>query len=237
MKYLFALSTFALSAQALSLSELEAQAYHQLEISGALTPELRALTQTQMGLLNDYGCWCYFEENHGKGKGRPADALDALCKKLHDGYECIIADMEAAGTPCIPWTIPYSSAFGGGLPGGLTEADLVTTCEATNGGAGVPTCESMACKVEGMFVQDYFLYSLQGGVIDASKRHANNFDVATECPTTRGVQSEKDCCGAYPNRYPFKTYDGQRSCCQSSTYNANMFSCCNDGSIRVTCPP
>ena len=236
MRSILALSTLALTATAKTLSELQEMAYQQLELSGALTPELRGLTQSQMGLLNDYGCWCYFEGNHGKGKGRPADALDALCKSLHDGYECIVSDMDDAGTPCVPWTIPYTEAFGGGLPGGLTEADIISVCETNNGGAG--TCEAMACKVEGMFVQDYFLYSLNGGVIDAAKRHANGqFDVNTECPTTAGVASEKDCCGSYPNRHPFKTYGGQRGCCVSSTYNANMFSCCNDGTIRVTCTP
>lgn len=223
------------STQALSLYELEALTLDLISKSDDFTPELRALTQAQMGLLNDYGCWCYFEDTHGSGKGKPTDPLDMLCKRLHDGYECIIQDMETAGTPCIPWQIPYSSAFGGGLPGGLTESALIATCDLNNGGA--TSCESMACKVEGIFVQDYFLQSLAGVTIDQSKRHANGFNPSTECPTSQGVKSEKECCGAYPNRWPFKSYGGQRACCISSTYNADMYSCCNDGSIKVSCTP
>lgn len=42
-------------------------------------------------LLQDkspYGCWCYFGDDHGKGIGGPIDQIDAMCKKLHDGYTC-----------------------------------------------------------------------------------------------------------------------------------------------------
>lgn len=235
MKF-FGLATLIFTEiNALSLNELEALTIELVKTSDLFTPELRALTQQQMGLLNDYGCWCYFQDNHGAGKGRPTDVFDSLCKELHDGYECIIHDMENAGTPCIPWLIPYSSAFGGGLPGGLSEADLISTCETENGGSN--TCESMACKVEGKFVQDYFLQSLQGVIIDQSKRHANGFDTKTECPTSNGIKSEKECCGSYPNRYPFKSYGGARACCGSATYNADMYSCCSDGSIKFSCLP
>ena len=34
-----------------------------------------------------YGCWCFFEEDHGKGKGRPVNRVDEICKVMHDGYE------------------------------------------------------------------------------------------------------------------------------------------------------
>ena len=29
-----------------------------------------------IGNIENYGCWCYFEENHGHGRGNPVDAVD-----------------------------------------------------------------------------------------------------------------------------------------------------------------
>lgn len=92
----------------------------------------RAITQSDMGLLNDYGCWCFFESSHGNGKGKPVDELDTYCKALHDGYECIIADSEAQGQACVPWEIPYNSAFGTGIPTGLTMQGLSDECDTNN---------------------------------------------------------------------------------------------------------
>jgi len=192
----------------------------------------RGLTAQDMGLLSDYGCWCYFEEAHGAGKGQPVDELDGYCKQLHDGYECIIADSVDAGIPCVPWEVTYTSAFGGGIPGGMTQQNIEITCDGVN----IPnSCAAWTCKVESWFIQQYFLYSTSGGVINAANRHANGFDVTTGCPTSLGHPSPKNCCGNYPARYPFKTYDGARDCCQSHTFNTNMFVCCSDGSISIAC--
>ena len=52
--------------------------------------EDRAITASDMALVNEYGCWCYFQDDHHKGRGQPVDALDHLCKQLHDGYTCAI---------------------------------------------------------------------------------------------------------------------------------------------------
>merc|ERR1712187_569229 len=32
--------------------------------------------------LNEYGCWCYFYDDHGRGKGTPVDGIDEMCKTL-----------------------------------------------------------------------------------------------------------------------------------------------------------
>ena len=242
---LFSLSvaiSFSPVINSLTLGDLAKIAENQLQITldqqtsnngNEREPGLRAITQTQMALVNDYGCWCYFEANHGAGKGKPSDALDALCKKLHDGYECIIHDQNANSTPCTPWEIPYTSAFGGGIPGGLTKDQIISVCNIQNGGS--TSCAAQSCIVESFFIQEYFAYALTGGIIDQAKSHDNGFDVKTGCPISRGVKSEKSCCGAYPDRYPFKTYDGGRDCCVGSTFNANIFSCCSDGTIKISC--
>ena len=185
----------------------------------------KALTNQDMGLLSDYGCWCYFEANHGAGRGHPIDELDSFCKTLHDGYECILFDSTEAGSPCIPWEIPYTSAFGSGFPSGISEDELSTSCDTNN---APDSCAAWTCKVEGFFAQQFFLYATSGGTINNDHRHANGFEPKQACPTSPGPQSDKSCCGHYPRRGPFKTYDGNRSCCNGRTYNTAMFSCCLD---------
>merc|ERR1712035_308095 len=59
--------------------------------------------------INKYGCWCYFDSDHGKGKSQPVDDVDAICKMLHEGYECAILDAEEAGEECVPWEVDYDS--------------------------------------------------------------------------------------------------------------------------------
>merc|ERR1712127_1016798 len=47
--------------------------------------------------IDEYGCWCYFQDDHGRGRGPAANEVDEQCLKLHQGYECIIIDaMERA---------------------------------------------------------------------------------------------------------------------------------------------
>lgn len=193
----------------------------------------RALLKDDMGMLNGYGCWCYFEADHGNGRGQPVDAIDQFCKTLHDGYTCIGMDAADAGITCIPWEVPYISAFGSGLPTGLDEATLKSECDNKN---GADTCESWTCRVEGWFVQSYFSYSVAGGQIEASYRHANGFDPSVECLTTPGTKSaDKACCNEYPHRFPFKTYGGDKACCVNHTYDTTTKVCCADGKSKTSC--
>ena len=55
--------------------------------------------------LDEYGCWCYFYENVGRGKGAAVDEIDEFCKTLHEGYECAIRDSEEVGETCVPWEV------------------------------------------------------------------------------------------------------------------------------------
>jgi len=204
----------------------------------SLTPEdhnqegNKALTQQDMGLLSNYGCWCFFETAHGKGKGKPVDEIDSFCKTLHDGYQCIQFDATEAGIDCIPWETSYNSAFGSGIPTGLTLSGLSAECDVQN---PPDTCAAWTCKVEGWFVQQYFLYSTSGGLINAANRHENGFDMDVGCPIQTGIISEKSCCGEYPIRFPYKTYGGARDCCQTHTFNTNLFQCCDDGTVKMSC--
>ena len=45
-----------------------------------------ALMTDWLSDVNQYGCWCYFDEMHGMGRSKPVDELDQACKTLHNGY-------------------------------------------------------------------------------------------------------------------------------------------------------
>lgn len=41
------------------------------------------------------------------------------------------------------------------------------------------------------------------------------------------------CCGSFPDRFPYKTNNGGRSCCVSTTYATALLECCPNGSTAV----
>ena len=57
----------------------------------ASNSSFRALGNT-ISDIGGYGCWCYIDDAHGKGRGTPKDMVDAECKILHHNYECLIMD-------------------------------------------------------------------------------------------------------------------------------------------------
>ena len=196
---------------------------------------LRAFTgniATAVASFDEYGCWCYFYDNVGRGKGTPVDELDGLCKTLADGYQCAIIDSEASGESCVPWEVTYQ-------PGQGTGSDRFADCQAQN--VGATNCAIRSCSVEGIFTDNVFALLLGGSQADLdSFGHANGFDPSHNegCPVKagiKGVSGEKACCGAYPNRFPFKTLDGDRACCGARTYNTQLLNCCANGQVKANC--
>jgi len=204
-------------------------------------------TAAIMADLNGYGCWCYFEENPngatertgiGYGKSNPVNAYDSGCKKLMGGYECIVADQAAAGQACEPWTVAYNLPTLACLTGG---SDSTTCC--SNAGNTPGTCGFLACVVERDYVITFLDLQGQGVPINAATfGHDNGFDQAgAGCPITKGVRNPTTaCCGAYPDRYPYKTLNGARQCCENSgvgiTFMAAAWDCCSDGVGPNGCP-
>jgi len=186
----------------------------------------RTITQSDMALINEYGCWCYFQNDHHKGKGQPTDGIDSLCKRLHDGYTCAMIDAQAMGDTCVPWEVDYTSAVGG------SGDNMAQECQALNTGNN---CAARACVIEGTFVANLLDVLFSGTQIDNTKKHANGFDQATICATKKngGGPANKACCGNYPDRFPFRTVGGDRKCCGTRTYNSLTLKCCDQESSTV----
>jgi hypothetical protein len=198
-------------------------------------PGSRGLGSTTAEFANS-GCWCYLDGTHGKGRGKPLDEKDELCRVLHHNYECLIMEGICGDEP---WNINYSTDVNGdtsftyfallGMAGvqATTEEQMVNACETQLS----EDCHKKVCKVEMNFARQMIIKKTELVVLDTL--HANGFDPLTDasCEVEAGFDSGKNCCGDYPNRFPYKTNarDGSgRQCCGSKTYNDQLFQCCAD---------
>jgi len=173
--------------------------------------------------LNQYGCWCYFEQDHGMGHGQTLDDFDSLCKVLANGYDCIKLDV---GASCIPWEINYNSGQSGGLD------NLPTTCAANNPG---DDCKINSCIVEGRFVLSLFQQIVMNQAqLDQGLKTNSGFNQDQVCNFGSGnVEGPVTCCGAYPERFKFRTNAGSMACCGQEVYPTAMMECCTSGSAEL----
>jgi len=196
-----------------------------------------------MEAIRFYGCWCYLEGNTWEqGRGPVQDGLDQECKNLVLNYRCMVMDALDRGETCDPDQQDYTpyNLFGG-------SGDVINECE-TNGNQlnENPLCRIALCKAEGTFSLNMFaLMFTLGGIenneppYDPTMAHDNNvllpggapptaFKPADECKYDyRGAgRSDKECCGAHPNRFPFKTFNGDKACCGDRTFNTLSLQCC-----------
>jgi len=209
-----------------SFADMEAQFNQLQQYSNGTT---RGFSSSFLNDVEDYGCWCSFNENHG-GKGQAVDQLDATCKSLSNAYECAVMDSEEVGDSCTPYSVVYFSPPIFAIDD--TES-LVIQCEGLN--AAMSPCAIRACIIENQFVLDSFEALQNGGVIPEYQR-SNGFDPKNDCPVSPGLgEVERSCCGHYPFRRPFKSGGGERACCGMRTFNPNVLTCCTDLVPRISC--
>lgn len=220
----------------------------------------RGLTKSSLGLLNQYGCWCYFEDEYTGGSGPTQDELDIICKTLSQGYDCI--SMEYG---CTPYQEPYNSAFGTGLaPFGLTKENLVAECDMQN---TPDSCAAATCIVEGWFILSYFTWSVFGGAMVDGNMVSKGFDHDDTCLGRSGVAPgttvtpgsgeggeganggnagaespifggttmqppSNHCCGNYPDIFPYSDLGGGRDCCGYATFMTDIMECCPGNDLQ-----
>lgn len=191
--------------------------------------------------MNKYGCWCYFSDDHGQGKHMPVDGLDKICQTLHYGYDCAIKDGKDENEKCVPWEVDYDSAVGGDT------SMIPERCAQLNS----DNCARRACIIEGSFIDNLMnFFLMENGGIDEDKKHSNGFQAAEickwkspcvedncECTNPDGCGNPDiksiECCGHYPNRYPYLIKNGDRDCCGWSTYKVALQQCCDEATATV----
>jgi len=244
-----ALAIFASSAKAnfekiqSVFLQLEEAAYNKTIADDPSQASDRGFVPFIMNYLLDiqyYGCWCYLDETWDQAKGPVQDGLDQECKNLVMNYRCLVMDALDRGETCDPHAQQYTeyNLFQGGQ-------DLVGECNLENKDELNAQCAIDLCIADGTFTLNLFSLMVQQGGIAASQppydpamTHKNNanspgdFKPAEECQYGyKGAgRSDKECCGAYPNRYPFKTFEGDKACCNTAdggrTYSTLSLQCC-----------
>lgn len=192
----------------------------------------RAMLQSAfMGInIDNYGCWCIFGDKRDKARGPTMNNVDRLCKSLQRGYDCVIIDEnnenQSNSDQCVPWDVDYNFDFS--LIG-----DIPTMCKNSNPRS---SCKTRSCMVEMKFMLSYLSEVFKGTInTDDQFSHNNGFDFNNECKRpSPDVNPEKACCGDYPERYSYRTVGGVRACCNNRTYNTQLFTCCQDGSISMS---
>ena len=173
------------------------------------------------------GCWCHMnEETYGAHKGVPKDVLDLICRDWHRCEDCVGIDTSSS---CEPLNQNYTVDI-------HTSEQRFYCSDSTNS-----PCELMACQCDVNLVTKLFESISQ---FDSALSSLNGFIAADECPPGpfgHASHVKDQCCGTYPERYPFSSMDNQRGCCNGKTFDHTMMECCADGELRSvgtceTCP-
>ena len=125
---------------------------------------------------------------------------------------------------CDPLTYTYSS---------LNSPSFQTDCSAAN----ADDCGTHLCSCNVNFIQRLFslLWSSNPDhAYDNSYLHSNGFSQYDNCALPPANNSgEMDCCGYYPDRYPYNanSTSGKQCCDNHTTYSTMNQECCIDGSV------
>lgn len=158
----------------------------------------------------EYGCWCASNPNarrHDLTKGRaaPVDAVDQVCHSTAGCHMCLQIDHDHQCDFYQEYNHTISTT-------GLE-------CHDAEG-----TCQWAACQCDAKFinemaaVQDSWVpqHNIRGG-----------FDFNSRCLQPRRLTVPFDeCCGYQPDRFPYKSHAGQKSCCGSQIFDTTYLKCC-----------
>lgn len=177
----------------------------------------------------EYGCWCYFGEDYGLGHGAPVNHVDDACQALNLCYRCVAMDLLSEGrNDCNPGTEDYNAPVrkDPGVEG------MMIACQEENAG---DNCKIYTCTCEAQFIATLVEFFFTNAGFDPSYKHSlGQFDPVSGCPTSPG-NTDKECCGHYPQRFPYSI--DTRNCCEQSgkTYNPAVYECCVDGTVKPVC--
>jgi hypothetical protein len=198
----------------------------------------------------NYGCWCRFNQ-YKPYKGTPQDTVDQACKQWWQNYDCLAVDYNTE-TPLFRCNMDhdYTDVIVSLADPFDPATDYEAACTAANTG---DDCAIQSCHTDAVFIRHVFLfladntlnmtlsgwYGFDGSVCTGATSGGTTATpgMATTVPpqvmTTAPAETTLVppvpgtlCCGAYPNRFPYKTQGGDRQCCVDTTYNVNVLTCC-----------
>jgi len=163
--------------------------------------------------LVQYGCWCFPRGQLIMGFGQPVDDIDATCRNHQLCLHCVGMDTEYE---CDPNMQPYR------VYGQIYQNGRRLVCRDPPG-----SCSWLACQCDVNMVTTVILASLRAykpRFWRYNPQRCLSFDRQHDTPPDQ-------CCGKYPERYPFHSVDKQ--CCKGKLFNPLHSECCVDSEVRT----
>jgi len=187
------------------------------------------MTMQRFDDIKGYGCWCSFDGMWRTGHGAPMDEYDTLCRQLHNCYKCAAIDGDNAGSNCEAaveaYVLPNKKAN--------LHSHFHNRCSRVNRGN---LCAIRACTCETFFVVEILEKMMKAYDLNPTFVHDHGgFSRDSDCGRVSSAESEKECCGYYPLRFPYPTEDGNKQCCYDKVYDANEMGCCPGGILKQSC--
>jgi len=191
-----------------------------------------SMTESLANNMTSYGCWCQIRNQAAggtvPGHGQPVDELDRLCHQWQQCRSCTTMD----STECDADTSNYHHyIIGTDIQGGQAVCNTYMS--------EYSVCVQNTCRCDEELALA-LAYAVNDRSIDFDTN--NGFDHVKQCSSngTGGNNSNNgnsnnglsestiQCCGEYPNRFPYNTKGGTTQCCGSRTYNRNQHECCEN---------
>ena len=253
---LISASLLAASAMADKWTKL-GDTWNSLSTSNGVSEDDRKIIDLfTISSVANYGCWCRFNQ-YKPYKGTPQDTVDTACKQWYQNTECLNMDY-STDTPAYQCNdaVEYTDVIAS-LQDPFDDAtDYAAACAAANAG---DDCAIGACHVDAVFIRQVFTFLSENTLnMTLSGWYGFNGNVCTgfvpstgttvapvepttgaNLPTTAASGTtvtpvpNKECCGAYPDRFPYKTAGGDRQCCVDTTFNVNVLECCPSGPTSI----
>jgi len=173
----------------------------------------------------NYGCFCRFGRGWRKSHGKPVNEIDKVCQSLYFCYKCIEFDSIVENDDACDSV--EDTRYNAPVASTIENYGSYVACSEANEGE---LCKIRKCCCDVAFALKLlsFFFDPNGVYVDSQYKHDGGWDPSEHCPTCQGqyCNAEKDCCGTYPDRFPYAPRDGQRGCCYDRTYNTGTMECC-----------
>jgi len=169
--------------------------------------------------IKQYGCWCNFDDRLTEGSGEPINEYDSVCRNFQLCLRCTRIDAKNGDYSCDPKTDTY---------GAEGNSAFSIDCSAANAGN---LCGESLCSCNQNFLQRIFLLNwIIPSLYTPEFLHSRGFNHELECPYVGGHR-EVECCGYWPDRFPYSTSSGRSCCNQHTIYNPVDEVCCENGTV------
>merc|ERR1712038_231929 len=176
--------------------------------------------------INGYGCWCNFGNDLLKGMSAPVNEIDGICRNLQLCLRC--ARWDGRNDPNSYVCEPADTAYQAKQVGSHYEVN----CSGPNSG---DACATHVCSCNYNFIVSLFKLIFQQYVHDPQYKHLDsngntNWSWDGNCYNEPNINGDgnTECCGFYPDRYPFNANSETKACCAAHyLYNPIDQDCCN----------